>query len=65
MYWIERILGWFIGKRNGGEYFFMDNCPDCIGTGRHRAENDTYFYHCASCGGSGIQVPYSWDGRMR
>jgi len=24
MYLIELILGWLIGKRNGGEYFFME-----------------------------------------
>ena len=53
MYLIELILGWLIGKRNGGEYFFMNNFPDCVGTGNHRSENDTYFYQCASCSGSG------------
>ena len=51
----EMLSGWLIGKRNGGEYFFMNNCPDCVGTGKHRSENDTYFYQCASCSGSGTQ----------
>ena len=30
MYWIERILGWFIGKRNGGEYYFMRGAEDAF-----------------------------------
>jgi len=25
MYLIELILGWFIGLRNGGEYYFMED----------------------------------------
>ena len=25
MYLIELILGWLIGKRNGGEYFIMED----------------------------------------
>ena len=30
MYLIELILGWLIGKRNGGEYFFMRGAEDAF-----------------------------------
>ncbi len=51
---IEAMLGWLIGKRNGGEYYFAVECQDCNGTGRHLAENETYHYTCASCNGEGV-----------